>query len=108
MSSFEVAGQQGGDGAHAWLLTASGDFDAAVTEQFDAALDEAVDGGARLITVEMSGVSFLDSSGIRSLVRAANRLDELDGRLTVAGLSGAAQRVLEVSGLIDRLTGDGS
>ena len=79
-----------------------------MTEQFDAALDEAVDGGARLITVEMSGVSFLDSSGIRSLVRAANRLDELDGRLTVAGLSGAAQRVLEVSGLIDRLTGDGS
>jgi anti-sigma B factor antagonist len=103
MSSFEVAPERGAN-AHAWLLTASGAFDTAATRQFDRTLDDAIGHGARLVTVDMVGVSFLDSSGVRSLVAGGKRLDELGGRMTVTGLSGAAQRVLEISGLIDRLT----
>jgi anti-anti-sigma factor len=104
MSSFEVAPQRSTDGSHAWLLEVSGDFDTTAVAEFDRALDEAVAHGARLVTVDLADVEFLDSSGLRSVLAASNRLAELDGHLTVAGLSGAAKRVLEVSGVIERLT----
>jgi anti-anti-sigma factor len=65
--------------------------------------DEVLALGAHLVTLDLTDVAFLDSSGLRSIVRASNLLAEHDGRLVVAGLSGAAQRVLEISGLIDRL-----
>ena len=105
MSRFDVAPQPGSD-AHAWLLTVAGEFDLTATAQFDRVFDDAVAHGARLITIDLTEVTFLDSSGLRSVIMAANRLTELDGHLTVAGLSGAAQQVLEITGLIDRLTAD--
>jgi anti-anti-sigma factor len=104
MSSFEIASNPVTDTTSAWLLTVTGDFDTTAMERFNRAIDEVMAQGARLVTVDLSDVSFLDSSGLRSVVHAANRLTEVNGRLTVAGLSGAAQRVLEISGLIDQLT----
>jgi anti-sigma B factor antagonist len=104
MSSFEIASSQVADATSAWLLTVTGDFDTTAMDGFDRAIDAVMAQGARLVTVDLSDVSFLDSSGLRSVVHAANRLTQVDGRLTVAGLSGAAQRVLEISGLIDQLT----
>ena len=97
--------QAGGEG-HAWLLTVAGEFDATSAAVFDEAVEAALDGGARLMTLDLSDVSFLDSSGLRSVVNASNRITERGGRLAVAGLSGAAQRVLELTGLIDRLRHD--
>ena len=105
MSRFDVEPQRGGD-AHAWLLTVAGEFDLTAIDEFDRVFDEAVAHSARLITIDLTQVTFLDSSGLRSVVTAANRLAELGGHLTVAGLSGAAQQVLEITGLIDRLTAD--
>ena len=107
MGIFAVSPEQGADDVHAWLVTISGDLDSEAVEPFDQAFDEVLAHGARLVTLDLSDVSFLDSTGLRSIVRAANRLADQDGRLTVAGLSGAAQRVLEITGLIDRLS-DGS
>jgi anti-anti-sigma factor len=103
MPSFAVSPEQGADAEHAWLLTISRELDASSAEPFDTAFDDVLDRGARLVTLDLSDVSFLDSTGLRIIVRAANRLAAREGRLTVAGLSGAAQRVLEITGLIDRL-----
>jgi anti-sigma B factor antagonist len=100
---FAVSRAQGVDNPHVWLLTITGDVDAATVQPLDDAFDEALAVGARLVTLDLTDVSFLDSTGLRSIVRAAKLLAEHDGRLVVAGLSGAAQRVLEISGLIDRL-----
>jgi len=100
---FDVSREQGVDDAHAWLLTITGDVDATTSKPLDDAFDEVLALGGRLVTVDLADVSFLDSTGLRSIVRASNLLTERDGRLVVTGLSGAAQRVLEVSGLIDRL-----
>jgi anti-anti-sigma factor len=100
---FDVSREQGADDAHAWLLTVTGDVDVASASRLDEVFADVLGRGARLVTLELTDVSFLDSTGLRSIVRASNMLAELDGRLVVAGLSGAAQRVLEISGLIDHL-----
>jgi len=104
MPDFDVTQERGVGDSHAWLLTITGNLDTATVQPLDDAVDEVLAAGGRLVTLDLSNVSFLDSSGLRSIVRASNLVAEHHGRLVVSGLSGAAQRILEVSGLIDHLT----
>jgi anti-sigma B factor antagonist len=55
-----------------------------------------------LIVLDASDVEFLDSSGLRVIVASGIRLSNAGGRLLIEGMSGAVQRVLEVSGLIEQ------
>jgi anti-sigma B factor antagonist len=103
MPDFAVSREQGVDASHAWLLTITGELDAATVQPLDDAIDDILAVGARLVTLDLTDVSFLDSTGLRSILRASDLLANHDGQLVVAGLSGAAQRVLEISGLNDRL-----
>ncbi|MBA3604536.1 MAG: STAS domain-containing protein [Acidimicrobiia bacterium] len=88
---------------HAWQLTITGDLDMTTIGAFDEAVDSLVAQGARLVVLDLGSVAFLDSTGLRGIVRASDALAEKHGQLTVAGLSGAAERVLEVTGLLERL-----
>jgi anti-sigma B factor antagonist len=102
-SSFQVDPVQHDDGPHAWQLGVSGDLDASTAQLFNAAIDDVIERGAQLVVLDLTAVDFLDSTGLRSIVRASTLLTERDGRLTVTGLSGAAERVLELTGLLERL-----
>ena len=92
-----------GDDAHAWRMTISGTLDLNAAEEFDAAFQQLVDRGARLVVLDLRSVEFLDSSGLRSIVLASSSLADRGGRLTVSGLSGAAERVLELTGVLEQL-----
>jgi len=102
-NSFGVDTVQHTDGPHAWQLAVSGELDASTADQFDTAIDEVISADGQLIVLDLTAVTFLDSTGLRSIVRASSLLTEHGGRLTVTGLSGAAQRVLELTGLLERL-----
>ena len=69
----------------------------AIAERIDAFLP------ARCV-LELSGLSFMDSSGIALLMRTGKLMEELDGSLTVAGLREQPMRVLRASGMLRRLT----
>jgi len=58
------------------------------------------------VILDASGVSFLDSSGIRAIVTASNALEAQGGRLLIEGMRGAVQRVMEVAGLLDKYRSD--
>ena len=103
MGNFELESGQDGERAHAWRLKVAGDFDMSEVDTFDDAIDDLVEAGGRLLILDLSEVSFLDSSGLRAVVRAKKLLAERDGRLAITGLSGAAQRILELAGLLDYL-----
>jgi anti-sigma B factor antagonist len=103
VGNFELVRGRDEEHAHAWRLTVTGDFDMSEVDTFDQAIDELVEGGGRLLILDLGDVSFLDSSGLRAVIRAKKLLAEHDGRLAITGLSGAAQRVLELSGLLDYL-----
>lgn len=103
MGAFRIDPVQHADGPHAWRLEVTGDLDASTIDAFDTTMDEVIAAGGRLIVLDLSAIGFLDSTGLRGIVRASNLLAEHDGRLTVAGLSGAAERVLELTGLLERL-----
>jgi anti-sigma B factor antagonist len=103
MSSFAVTPEPVVDEAHAWLLTVTGELDVHTVVAFADAVADVIARGARLVTLDLSAVTFLDSSGLRGIIHASHDVAARDGHLTVAGLSGAAQRVLELTGLLEQL-----
>ena len=102
-SSLSVAPLDDDGRPHAYCVTMSGALDLDAAPGLDRRLDGLIASGARFVVLNLADVSFLDSSGIRSIARAARALGDVGGRLTCRGLSGAAQRVLEISGLLEHL-----
>lgn len=51
------------------------------------------------LTLELSGVSFMDSSGIAVVLRAHRRMTALGGTLTVTGVPAQAKKVFDAAGL---------
>lgn len=56
------------------------------------------------LTLDFSGVTFMDSSGIALLIRARQRMQELGGTAEVCGAAAQARRVLGAAGLQRYLT----
>jgi anti-sigma B factor antagonist len=55
------------------------------------------------LTLEMSGVSFIDSTGLRALVELRTGLVESGGSLAIDQPSDAVRRVIELTGLAEHL-----
>ncbi|KOV85548.1 hypothetical protein ADL03_13735 [Nocardia sp. NRRL S-836] len=62
-------------------------------------LDRLIDGGRRHLVVDVSGITFCDSSGISALVRSRSRAVEAAGSLRLVSPSPAVRRVLDITGL---------
>src|SRR5258706_2152153 len=68
-------------------------------EAFERHLQQLFRGGYRDLVVDLSGVSALDSAGVRALVRAHTSAQRVAGTLRVAAAKPAVKKVLELSHL---------
>ncbi len=82
-------------------LRVVGEIDAHSAPEFSAALASLAGDGDR--RVDMSGVSFMDSSGLRVLIEAHQAADASGVRLVVVAPGRVVSRIIEVSGLDDHL-----
>ncbi len=87
------------DGSQATILL-SGELDPATAPQLDTAIEQVLSGSKvdRLV-LDLSGLSFLDSSGLRVFVTAREALSAQGGELALRGPSANTQRLLDVTGL---------
>lgn len=84
------------------VLNAQGSVDIASRDRLAAAAYEALGDGAQSLVVDLSGVTFIDSTGVGTLIELAGRLDDTDGRFAIRHPSKTVARVLEVSGLSEQ------
>ncbi len=82
----------------------SGEIDAHTAPTLAAAMAELPTGVA---TIDMAGVSFMDSSGLRVLIEAATRARDGGGDLVIANPTPGIIRLVEISGLGGQLRLDG-
>ena len=82
-------------------LTAVGEIDSHTSTRLDQAL--AALGSDQAIVIDLSQVTFVDSSGLRVIVAVHNRVDQAGGALTLRDPSEAVLRLLEITGLVDEL-----
>jgi anti-anti-sigma factor len=82
----------------------SGDFDMAATFTVEPTLERLLDEpGLEALTLDLSAVRFVDSTGIGVLVRVTDEAQRRGIALTITPAPPEVQRVFEVSGLADVL-----
>ncbi|SHF47889.1 anti-sigma B factor antagonist [Jatrophihabitans endophyticus] len=83
------------------VLLATGSIDIASRDRLADAAAEALRSGATDVVVDLSAVSFIDSTGVGTLVGIAEAVSDIDGSFHVREPSRPVARILEVSGLAD-------
>jgi anti-sigma B factor antagonist len=81
----------------------SGELDIATAARAEAELRRAEDESPSTIAVDLSGLSFMDSTGLRLVVAASARARDAGRRLLVVRGPDPVHRVLELTGLDARL-----
>ncbi|MGN6696046.1 MAG: STAS domain-containing protein [Aquihabitans sp.] len=87
------------------VLTLSGELDPGTAPILQSHLtDLAADQGVSSVVVDLSQITFLDSSGIRALVTGGEALRTRSAELILRAPNANVRRVLEVTGLNQLLT----
>ena len=60
------------------------------------AIRKQIEGGSRKLVLDLSSLSYIDSSAIGAIVMYAGRMKQAGGRMRVAGAQGVVLRALEV------------
>ena len=85
------------------IISLRGELDLANASTAEAALEASFGENGSQVVVDMSELEFIDSTGIALLVAALGRNDDGDRVRFVLSPSPAVARVLEVTGLTERL-----
>ncbi len=80
-------------------VLALGEIDTSTSPLLRSRLAECLHEGCTEITVDMSHLEFIDSSGIQVLVWLLRKLRALDGQLIIRNPPTMAEKVLAISGL---------
>jgi anti-sigma B factor antagonist len=91
------------EGETGTVVAVGGEVDMSTAPQLDHYLCAMVD---RDVVVDLSGVAFLDSSGVSALVHVLQAFQAQGCTLRVAGERDNVRTVLEVTGVYDALHGD--
>lgn len=91
---FDVALNPVGD-SDRFVLT--GELDIATADQLTSALDEASGQPGRSRVIDLSGVTFMDSTGLRVLINANRAAADGGYELTIVTGDSPAKRVLELT-----------
>ena len=81
-------------------IIAAGELDIATVPQLEQAFDLAMETDAEQIVVDLASVTFIDSTGLRLLIRMNDRCP--NGRLAIRSTP-VVDRLLEITGLLDQL-----
>ncbi len=84
-------------------VVCAGEVDCSTAPALRRAIDDALAGGPPVVTVDLSGVTFLDSAGLSVLAVAHRTADRAGTRLRVLVATRAVTRALQVTGLYDLL-----
>src|SRR5688500_18153015 len=80
------------------IVTIAGDLDLATVPRLRAAFASDLVAGAAAIVVDLSGVTFMDSTGLSELLRFERDASVRRRRLAIACPEGAARLLLDVTG----------
>jgi anti-anti-sigma factor len=96
--NFDLSTESEGDSA---LVTVRGDLDIQVAERVAQALLELESRRPEVLVLDLSGLSFLDSSGMGVIAAAQGRAAEAGRRLVVVRPPAGVRSAFELSGLDD-------
>ncbi|MEW5938350.1 MAG: STAS domain-containing protein [Chloroflexota bacterium] len=85
------------------LVTVSGRVDSETAPQLDDALSALANGAGKKIVVNLKGVDYISSAGLRAIVKAYQAIQKSGGDLRLAEVSNAVEVVLRTVGMMQML-----
>lgn len=92
------------DDPEAVVIAVSGELDLASSPALEQELEREAGSTARLLVVDLRRLEFMDSTGLSVLVRAHQRAAEAERRFVVVKGPPQVQRLLDLTGVAERLT----
>ncbi|HEY4608415.1 MAG TPA: STAS domain-containing protein [Ilumatobacteraceae bacterium] len=86
------------------VVSVAGELDMADSDKVASVLVNAADSGKPLVRLELSGLTFADSSAIKAIVLGAQAAARHDVAFELVNPNGRVQRLLEITGLAGAIT----
>lgn len=93
--AIEIRQEQAGD---VRILALSGRLDTETAADVELALQDLLGAGERQFLIDLSGIGYVSSAGLRVLLALAKQLDGGKGSLRLCGLNASVAQVFEVAG----------
>lgn len=81
-----------------------GRIDTNTSGELEQALFRRLGAGETRLVIDLSGVEYISSAGLRVLLRAANTVREKGGRLVLCALGRSVREVFDLAGLLPAFT----
>jgi anti-sigma B factor antagonist len=80
------------------VVTAKGRLDSVTVGRFAEVCSAWIDAANANVVLDLSGLDYVSSAGLSSILDAAKRVQKRNGRLVVSGLKGLVKEVFAISG----------
>lgn len=84
-----------------FVVTVAGRMDGATAPVVDEKVAALVEGGVSSLVLDITGVSFMASAGLRSILKCSRALAQTGAAFALAGPTGMAAELLSIAGLTD-------
>lgn len=89
------------------VLSLTGELDISSARDLELELEAAQASGAPKVVVDMAGLEFIDSTGLRVLLAAWRSADGRGQQLVLRNAQNQVRRLFEVAGILEKLSLDG-
>ena len=96
-AQFELAEEQFANDTR--LISVSGEIHVTTAPEFSQRLNDAIAAGTRGVVIDMSGVEFIDSTGLSVLLNGLRRVTRAEGRLALVVSNPTVLRLFEITKL---------
>jgi len=94
---FELAEQSGDGGAH--IISVSGEIHLTTAPRFSECLTRTIESGETALVLDMTGVEFIDSTGLSVLLNALRLLGQRRGHLALVCTNPTVLRLFQITNL---------
>ena len=92
---MEIISMKKGDAA---LVNLKGRMDVVTSSAFDQACDKIIQAGDKYLVVDMGGLDYISSAGLRSILGMDKKIKAQGGKLALCNLQGMVKEVFHISG----------
>ena len=94
---FELSEERADSGAH--VINVRGEIHVSTAPRFSQLLSDAIDNGNTAIVLDLSGVEFIDSTGLSVLLTGLRRVTQLNGCLALVCSNPTVLRLFQITSL---------
>ncbi len=87
-----------------WVVTVTGRLDTVTAPEFEKACSGWMEQGESAFVVDLGGLEYISSAGLRSILMVAKKLKSTGGSIVFCSLSSMVMKVFSVSGFASMFT----